>query len=264
MPLGAGSVSVVALEEGQDHHFEVQDEAPVLKIPEVGLDAVGEGGIPAQAHDLGPACHARLGVVAGVVMRDLMLEVGNELWALWTWPHERHLTFKDVPELGHFVDVPLTHELADLEAAGILCLAPLSAVFLGIQAHGADLDDVEGLSIGPGAALAVEDGTAGLPVDDAAKDSDERNGDHEADEATDDVDGTLYDDIEGAIEWQAANTENRRATHILKLEGMILKPIISRSQRFAMLMDWERGPLRSAKITMSAGFWLRMASRSRT
>jgi len=202
-------VGVGALEEGHEHDLEVEEEAPIFHVPEVVFDAFGEVGVTAQAVDLGPAGHAGFGMVAGVVVGDVVFEVLDEFGAFGAGADEAHFPFEDVPELGDFVDVVFTHEGADAEAAGVVFLAPLGAFAgFGVEFHGTDFEDVEGFADDAGAALAVEDGTAGFEPDEGAEEGDDGGGEEEADEAADDVGGAFDGPVEGAIEGEAIDAED--------------------------------------------------------
>lgn len=213
-------IGVGALEEGHEHDLEVEEEAAVFHVPEVVFDAFGEVGIAAEAVDLGPAGHAGFGVVTGVVVGDVVFEVLDEFGAFGAGADEAHFAFEDVPELGDFVDVVFAHEGADAEAAGVVFLAPLGAFAgFGVEFHGADLEDVEGFADDAGAALAVEDGTAGFEPDEGAEEGDDGGGEDEADEAADDVGGAFDGPVEGAIEGKAVDTEDGGAGDGLEVEA---------------------------------------------
>src|SRR5262249_10514503 len=154
----AGLADEGAVAEGEDHDAEIQGETPVLDVPDIVEDALLEAGVAAPAVDLRPARDARQAIVADVVVRDPLLKFIYEFGAFRTRADEAHLAFEHVPELREFIDVELAHEGADFEPARVDFLTPLGfAVFLGVQTHAADFDDLKGLAVFASADLAVKD-----------------------------------------------------------------------------------------------------------
>lgn len=99
-------------------------------------------------------------MVAGIVIADRLLEPIDELRSLGAWSDEAHLPLEHIPELGKFIDIPPAHEGPNPESAIVILASPASpALFLGIELHAADLDDLELASSPSDAPLAIEDRT---------------------------------------------------------------------------------------------------------
>ncbi len=114
--------------------------------------------VAAPAIHLRPAGHARPGDVPGVVMRHAGLEALDQLRPLWTRSDQAHIPFKNVPKLGHLINVPLAHEGANSEPARIVFLRPLWPILLfRIRAHTSQLDHPKKPAVEPHSNLAVED-----------------------------------------------------------------------------------------------------------
>ena len=213
------SIGVVALEESQEHDLEIEEEVPVLEIPEVAFDALGEVGVAAESLDLRPAGHAGFGLVAGVVVGDVVLEVADEFGALGARADETHLASEHVPELGQLVDVPFADEGTNAEAAGIFLGAPAHfTVSFGVELHGADFDDIEGATVLAGTALAIEDGAARLKINDGTEQGNDGGGEHQAHECAEDVERALEQHVEAVVQRQAIHAENGGAGHRFQIQ----------------------------------------------
>src|SRR5690606_8818024 len=105
-----------------------------------------------------------------------------------TRTHEAHVAFKHVPELGQFIEVPFPHKGADLQAAGIAFHRPLRAADFGIQAHGAEFKNREGMSVAPCTDLAIDDWTGALAFDDDCECQHDWRGDREPNEGANNID----------------------------------------------------------------------------
>src|SRR5690606_13052477 len=70
-----GLAGPLSFDEGEEHDLEIQQHVPVLDVVQVEADPLGKVGVPTQAVDLRPARDAGLDVMAGVVVRDLLLEL---------------------------------------------------------------------------------------------------------------------------------------------------------------------------------------------
>jgi hypothetical protein len=92
---GGGSVGVLAVEEGLDEDLEIEGERPVFEVVEIVLDAVLDGGVAAEAVDLGPAGHAGAGDVAGHVVADVVLELLDEVGAFGAGADEGHVALDE-------------------------------------------------------------------------------------------------------------------------------------------------------------------------
>src|SRR3984957_16380478 len=96
--------------------------------------------------------------MANVVMRDLVLEVLNQLRSFRSRPNQAHFAFKHIPELWGFIDIPLPHKCANPKPARVVFPGPANfPVFFGIKSHTANLQHVERLTIPAEPSLAVQD-----------------------------------------------------------------------------------------------------------
>jgi hypothetical protein len=168
-----GLVGVFLFGEGEEHDVDVEHGGPVFDVVEVVFDAVYQAGVATESVHLGPAGDAGADFVAGVVMGDLVFELGDEFGAFGAGAYQAHVADEDVPELGKFVEVPGAHEGADFETARIGFDGPLGTRLLGVETHGAEFVDGEGFAVATRADLAVEDGTGALAFDD------DRKGEHD-------------------------------------------------------------------------------------
>src|SRR5512147_483261 len=77
---------------------EVEQQAAVLDVVQVVLELLDRVflGRPVRVAELRPTGDARLHGVALAVVRDLLLELADELGPLGPWPDEAHLPAQDV------------------------------------------------------------------------------------------------------------------------------------------------------------------------
>lgn len=174
--------------------FDVKSPGMVLQIEEVVaqaaehlLDGVGiaivEGGV-------GGDTRADLVEVAitGIALHNL---VDVEL-ALGTWTDKGHLAAEDVPELGKFVEVVLTQELADLGHAFVLAARIQGGTCLfGIELHAAELIDVERATETADALLLENGGTAVFALDSNVAEQKQGGKDNHGDQGGQTVNNTL-------------------------------------------------------------------------
>src|SRR5882672_10260863 len=109
-----------ASQEREPHDLQVEPHRPVLDVVQVVLDPLFNRRVPAPAVDLRPARDAGLHLVAQHVLRDLVLELGDEVRPLRTRTDNRHLAAQHVPELRQLVEVRLAQQLADRRAPRVL------------------------------------------------------------------------------------------------------------------------------------------------
>src|SRR4051812_1840728 len=115
-----GSPGAAAGEEsGNRLHedLEVEPGAPVLDVEVIPLDAVGKGGVPAQAVDLRPTGQPGLHAMALRVAIDGLLEELDVVQALRPRSDQRHVAAQHVPELRQLVHRRAAQELADRRPA---------------------------------------------------------------------------------------------------------------------------------------------------
>ena len=106
---------------------------------------------------LGPSGDAGLDAVAHGVVGDLVGELIHKKRPLGAWPDQAHVTVEHVEELRQFIDAQQPDDVADAGDAAVVGGGPARfAVFLGIGAHAAELDDIEGLAVVAHPLLAVE------------------------------------------------------------------------------------------------------------
>ncbi len=151
-------------EKGLDEDLDVEAEAPVALVAEVGVDATGHGlevaGFTAPALHLGEAGDAGLEGVALHVAGDeaaVLLVVVDGVGAR---TDEAHLTAEDVEELGQFIEAPAAQDATEGCDAGIIAggLAQAGLVTGLEYAHGAELEDAKAAAIEAVAILGEEDG----------------------------------------------------------------------------------------------------------
>ena len=168
------------LDEREPHDLQIEAHRPVLDVVQVVLDALLERRVAAPAVHLRPAGDAGLHLVAQHVLRDLVLELRDEMRPLRARPDDRHVAAQHVPELRQLVDVRAAQELAERRhAADRRSLRPhRPGLALGVVVHRAELDDRERLAVEAHPLLAVEDGAARRELDER-RDEPERNRQHD-------------------------------------------------------------------------------------
>src|SRR5213596_762094 len=148
--------------EGQAEDLQVEAEAPALDVEEVVLDPLLDRGLTPPAIDLRPARDARLHLVAEHVPGHPAAELLDEARALGARADEAHLTAQDVPELRQLVQAEAPEERPEPRAPRVVRPRPDGAgLALGVHAHRAELEHLEGAPVQPHPLLAVEDGAGG-------------------------------------------------------------------------------------------------------
>ena len=146
----------------------------MFDVMEIVAYTFGEIGVSPQAVHLGPPRQAGLNKMACIVVCDFMLEICDQFRPLGSRANQAHFSFEDVPELRDFVDVPLAHESANLQTSRIIFRRPSNdAIFLGIEAHTANLDHFKRFAFTPEASLAVEDRAWRFKKNERAKNQDD-------------------------------------------------------------------------------------------
>src|SRR6476469_5641996 len=92
------------LAEGPEDDLDVQPQRPVFDVEVVVSRAIGDGGIPSEPTDLREAGEPDLYTVTVGVSVELRGELLDEVRPFGPRTHQRHVTPKDVPQLGQFVD----------------------------------------------------------------------------------------------------------------------------------------------------------------
>src|SRR4029079_12976654 len=125
--LAIRSVSVAVeqeAEERSDKNLDVKPDGPIFNIPEIILGALVNGGVAAQAIDLGPAGEAGLFVVAVHVARHQAAKLLDEGGLLRAGAHQAHIAQQNVYEVGELVDGIAAQDGADAGAARIVFDGP--------------------------------------------------------------------------------------------------------------------------------------------
>src|SRR5690606_30327611 len=117
----------------------------------VGLgSAVGEP-------QLRPAGQAGTNAVAQAVVAHSLLELVHELGALGAWADDAHLAAQHVPELRQLVEAQFADDPSDPGDAVVVRRGPARPpVLLGVGAHAAELDQLEGAAVFADAFLHVQ------------------------------------------------------------------------------------------------------------
>src|ERR1700761_7219379 len=89
----------------------------MLNVIKVITDTLEQVGIASEAVHLGPTGQAGFYRMANIVMRNLVLEVLNQLRSFRSRPDQAHFSFEHIPELRSFIDIPLPHECANPKPA---------------------------------------------------------------------------------------------------------------------------------------------------
>src|SRR6266571_9264637 len=100
-------------QQREPHDLEIEPHRPVLDVIEVVLDPFLDRRVAPPAVHQRPPRDPGLHLVAQHVLRNLVLELGDEQRALGTRPDDGHVALEHVPELGQLVDVRSAKQLAD-------------------------------------------------------------------------------------------------------------------------------------------------------
>ena len=184
------------------------------------LDAVGNGGIAAQAVDLRPAGHAGARDVAGHVVADIVFELLDKMGALRARAHEGHIAHQHIPELGQLIEVPLAEEFADAGAAGVVGGGPDRAggVF-GIHGHGAQLEDGELLAADAAADLAIKHGAGRAALDERRGQQENGRGEHQPHQRAGDVLQPLQHSVPERVKRPRGHTEQGDVANVVHADA---------------------------------------------
>lgn len=201
--------------EGLDHDDDILEQAVVLDVHEVVDELVVGRGV-VLGEDLGEAGDAGLDVVAVGVLGVLCGELLNEVRALGARADEAHVAVEDVPYLRQLIEAGGADEGADARDARVVVGRELRAgVFLGVDAHRAELVDFIGPAEAAGADLAVECRAVVLKLDGEGDERHEGQRDDKGDAGEHDVDRAL----DGAVfdaKAQAARAEDGHVVDALQ------------------------------------------------
>ncbi len=209
------------LQDGPDRFQEdldVQADGPVVDVFRVQPDDFLEVRDRAPAGDLPHAGDAGLGGQAGAVVVFVFLPL---VLRRGTGAHQGHVSPEDVEELGELIQAGAADEFADAglllpvhnpvpddaripvelehHAVGVAVLG-LEFLFavLGVHVHGAEFVDRETLAVLADAGLPEEDRAGALLFDHQADDGDQEKGDKAADQAAEEVNEALEDQLDRA------------------------------------------------------------------
>lgn len=202
--------------DGLDHDDEVFDDAVVLDVHEVVDELVVGRGV-VLGEDLREARDAGLDVVAVGVLGVLFRELLDKVRTLGARADKAHVAVEDVPDLRQLVEAGRADEGPDFRDARVVVRRELRArVFLGVDAHRAELVDLVGLAEAACADLAVERGAVVLELDGEGRRGHEGQREDKGKAREHDVDGAL----DGAVldaQAQAARPKNRHIVDALEL-----------------------------------------------
>ena len=125
------------------------------------------------------------------IIADFGGEHLDHFWAFGAWADEGEVTGEDLPKLGNFVDAIAAKKPTDESDAGIGCLAPLGAVFFGVDAHGAEFEHREFFAETTRANLAIKDRAWGGDGDGDDGEEEDGSGENQADDGADDIEEAL-------------------------------------------------------------------------
>jgi len=144
------------VEDGSVEDEEVESRGFVVDVPEVEFDFVFVGDCAA-AVDLGPSCEAWFYVATTfLVIGPLLVLPGEER----SGTDECHLTFKDVDQLGEFVEAVFSEPPADACDTRVLLVFRGKSVGVGIGSHGSEFIEGKDGSVFTDSILS-EDGGSG-------------------------------------------------------------------------------------------------------
>src|SRR5574340_927035 len=179
----------------QDH--QIEEQAVVLDVVEVVLQLVHGilvGRAIGVAH-LGPPGDARFDGMTYTVIGDFLGQVLHEVGALRTRADKAHVAKENVEYLRQLVDAGAADETSGERHAAVVLTCPARlAVFLGIDAHAAELENGEIAAALADALLAVEHRAGTFQFDqqggqrhDRQADSQHGGADHEVEETFDGI-----------------------------------------------------------------------------
>src|SRR5512136_755269 len=93
-----------------DQNLDIEEERPILDIPQIVLGALADRGVATQAIDLCPAGHPRLLFVALHIAWNRTLELLDIDRALWPRSDQAHVADQYVNQLRQFIKVRAAQE----------------------------------------------------------------------------------------------------------------------------------------------------------
>src|SRR5207302_10757253 len=125
---------------GKENDPHIKSKAPVLKVEQIVLHALPDGGVAAPTVDLGPTGDAHLQAMTTVVRRHLVEEFCDKARALGPRPDKTHITLQNIEKLGQFVQARPAQEDCERSASRVGSARP-AAVMLrrGTHPHGREV-----------------------------------------------------------------------------------------------------------------------------
>jgi hypothetical protein len=158
---------------GAEQDVDVKAEAPVFDVFEIEGDVAVEGWMVAGFY-LPEACDARSGFETAEIFELILFDLGRKGRAR---ANEAHIAFENVPKLREFIEAVLPHKTPGAGDAGIVDhlkedafalveVAKVPLLMVRVHDHGAELVAGEIAAFLADAAGDIEDGTAGVELDD--------------------------------------------------------------------------------------------------
>lgn len=164
----------------------------MINIPEIQFYSFFYAGVSAVAIHLGPASHAGFHLVLDHVERYGFLELFHKVGEFGAWADQAHVAFQDVDELGEFVQAGFSQERADLCSSGVGVCCP-GSIFFCVLPHAAEFQHLEFFFLVADSCLFEKDRTGAGSFDTDGDDQKKRAEDDEADDADDEIKGSLQD-----------------------------------------------------------------------
>ena len=193
--------------DGCKDQLDICEDAHVVDIEQVELQFfIGVGVV--LAVDLGIAGEAGLHLQAEAEVREKLIVLLSNLRALRPGADHGHVADEDVPELGEFVKADLADDAADGGDAVVLVASGEASnpVLLRIDAHAAELQDLEFPSVFGEAHLLIQSGPAVIEMDGKSGDQHKGAENNHGKAGGDDVEGTLHN---GVLRGQAAAADGQ-------------------------------------------------------
>ena len=174
--------------EGGKAKLQIGQDAHVVDVQEVKLQLfIGFGII--SAVNLGIAGEAGFDLEAELEVRELLIILLRNLRPLGAGADNRHVTLEDIHKLRELIQAALADDAPDGRDTGIIYAGGETgnAVLLGIDAHGAELDDLELAAVLCQPGLLIEDGTAVIQLDRQGGKQHQRTEQNERQPGADDV-----------------------------------------------------------------------------
>ena len=152
--------------EGGKAELQVGQHAHVVDVQKVELQLfIGFGVI--LAVNLGVTRKTGFDLEAELEVRELLVILLRNLRPLGAGPDNRHVTLEDIHKLRELIQAALADNAPDGRDTGIIYAGGEkgNAVLLGIDAHGAELDDLELAAVLCQPGLLIEDGAAVIQLD---------------------------------------------------------------------------------------------------